>query len=79
MVKWPGDAPDDVKALARKVLDVLKGHDADVVGPAIGLSFAFVVLELGDGADDEAQVDRMMQDVRAICLKYGAAIESYTQ
>jgi hypothetical protein len=79
IMRWPGDAPEDVKALARKVIDVLRDHDADVVGPAIGMAFGFVILELGNGADDVAQVDRMMQDVRAIVLKYGAAIERYAQ
>jgi hypothetical protein len=79
MVKWPSDAPEDVKTLAKKVIDILAGHDADVVGPAIGMAFGFVILELGDGADDVAQVDRMMEDVRRIVLKYNAAIEYYPQ
>jgi hypothetical protein len=78
-MRFPGDAPEDVKALARKVIDLLAGHDADVVGPAIGLSFGFVILELGNRVDDMAQVDRMMEDVRKLVLKYGAAVERYAQ
>ena len=78
-MRFPGDAPEDVKTLAKKVIDILAGHDADVVGPAIGMAFGFVILELGDGADDVAQVDRMMEDVRQICLKYNAAVERYAQ
>jgi hypothetical protein len=79
MVKWPSDAPTDVKTLAHKVIDILAGHDAAVVGPAIGMAFGFVILELADRADDVAEVDRMMEDVRKLVLKYGAAIERYAQ
>jgi hypothetical protein len=76
-MRWPSEAPDDVKALANKIIDLLVHQDAAIVGPAISMAFGFTILELGKGADDVAQVDRIMQDVRDIVLKYGAAVESY--
>jgi hypothetical protein len=76
---WPAvDAPDDVKALGKKLIAVLEDHDAAVMGPAIAVVFGYTILELADRADDMAMVDRMMEDVCAICIKYGAAIESFS-
>jgi len=71
---WPKDASDDVKRLANQLIGILNQHDAEVVGPAIGITFGFTICELGGCADDVRAVDRMMADVRALVIKYGAAV-----
>src|SRR6516165_1002694 len=46
---WPAvDAPDDVKALGKKLIAVLEDHDAAVMGPAIAVVFGYTILELAD-------------------------------
>jgi hypothetical protein len=79
-MRWPAiDAPDDVKALGKKLIAVMDGYDAATMGPAIAVVFAYTVLELADKAEDMSAVDRMMEDVRKLVLKYGAALERYEQ
>jgi hypothetical protein len=75
---WPKDASDDVKALANQLIEILNQHDASVAGPAVGIAFGFTICELGGCADDVRAVDQMMQDVRALVIKYGAALVQST-
>jgi hypothetical protein len=65
-MRWPANVPQDVRQLADEVFDVLHGHDSDIVGPAIGIVFAFTILSLADRADDVAEV------------RFGAAVETQT-
>jgi len=76
--RWPKDTPADVQALADELVAVLKGHDAEVVGPAIAITFAFVILSLAERADDMAAVDRMTADITELVTRYGAAIPRHT-
>jgi hypothetical protein len=73
-MRWPDNTPAEVQALANQLIGILNQYDADVAGPAIGIAFGFTICELGGCADDVRAVDRMMQDVRALVLKYGAAV-----
>jgi hypothetical protein len=73
-MRWPDNIPAEVKALANQLIGILNQHDADIAGPAIGIVFGFTICELGGCADDARAVDRMMQDVRALAIKYGAAV-----
>jgi hypothetical protein len=41
----------------------------------VSLAFAYTILELGGLAENAAALDRMMADVSALVVRYGAATE----
>jgi hypothetical protein len=74
-MRWPASVPNDVQTLANELMAVLEGHSGDVMGPALCMTFAYAVLELGGHADDPAALDRMMADLTALVVRYDAATE----
>jgi hypothetical protein len=72
MVQWPKDTPPDVRCLADQLAAVLEGRSGQVAGPAIALTFAFVIAELGGFRDDEETVRAIVRDVGALARRYGA-------
>jgi hypothetical protein len=72
---WSADTPAlaDVKALADELVAVLEGHNSEVIGPAMSMAFLFTVLELGKHNGDMEVLSRMMEDLSAFVVRYGAA------
>jgi hypothetical protein len=62
-MRWPSDTPAEVKALAERVISVLEGSDTEVVGPAISLTYAYVILSLAGDTPDVAVLDRITADL----------------
>lgn len=72
MVQWPKCTPEDVRDLADRLAAVLEGRSGQVAGPAIALTFAYVIAELGGFRDDAETVREIIRDVGRLAGKYGA-------
>jgi hypothetical protein len=77
-MRWPATVPTDVQTLANELMAVLEGHSGDVMGPALCMTFAYTMLELGGQADDPSALDRMMADLTRLVVAHGAATERQT-
>ena len=71
--------PDDiavpaVKALADELLSLLNEHGREVAGPALSMTFSFMLLEFGGHSDDMAKLSEILRDVGELVTRYGAAV-----
>lgn len=69
---WPENTPDDVRLLGDRLAAVLEGQSGQVAGPALALTFAYVIAELGGFRDDAETVRAIMRDVGQLARRYGA-------
>jgi hypothetical protein len=70
---WPANVPTEVKRLADELINVLQGHSAEVMGPALCVVCAFALCSIAGHAEDEAALDRVMADLTNLVVKHGAA------
>jgi hypothetical protein len=63
-----------VRQLAEHIISILEGYDIEIVGPAISLAYAYVILDLGGHAEDVTALDKMTADLSALAIKYNAAV-----
>jgi hypothetical protein len=71
--RWPANVSPDAKRLADELINVLQGHDAEVMGPALSVVFAFTMCSIAGRAEDQTSLDQMMSDLTSLILKHGAA------